>query len=249
MLPSYSISTSRFRYILNSLLPCSIDSTIMSIYSFFFFIFYFFLIFIGTVKSDPDPLQDYCVAQTQGSQTFFVNGAPCINPADASPSHFTTSALSKPGNTASNPLGFNVTLTNIRNLPGMNTLGLTMARVDIAGNGLVPPHTHPRASEVTILVKGSLLVGFVDTSNRLFTQQLREGDAFVFPKGLIHFLYNLDSKASALAISGLTSQNPGAQLASAATFTTKPSIPDDILKKAFQINGQDVSRIRKNLGG
>ncbi|GKC42038.1 germin-like protein subfamily 1 member 1 [Tanacetum coccineum] len=210
---------------------------------------YFFLIFASQVKSDPDPLQDYCIAQSQNSQTFFVNGAPCISPANAAPSHFTTSALSKPGNTAANPLGFNVTLTNIKNLPGMNTLGLTMARVDIAGNGLVPPHTHPRASEVTILVKGSLLVGFVDTSNRLFTQQLREGDSFVFPKGLIHFLYNLDSKAPALCISGLSSQNPGAQLASSATFTTKPSIPDDILEMTFQINGQDVSRIRKNLGG
>ncbi|KAK9060275.1 hypothetical protein SSX86_020979 [Deinandra increscens subsp. villosa] len=223
----------------------SLDIYIMA--TFFFLI----LIIMGCleVKSDPEPLQDYCIAQTQTSQTFFLNGAPCINPADASPSHFTTTALSKPGNTASNPLGFNVTLANIRNLPGMNTLGLTMARVDIAGNGLVPPHTHPRASEVTILIKGSLLVGFVDTSNRLFTQQLREGDAFVFPKGLIHFLYNLDSKAPALSISGLTSQNPGAQLASAATFTTKPSIPDEILKKAFQINGQDVSRIRRNLGG
>ncbi|KAL4574146.1 hypothetical protein LXL04_020971 [Taraxacum kok-saghyz] len=182
----------------------------------------FFLILVSRVKSDPDPLQDYCIAETRNTQTVFLNGAPCINPINASPSHFTTSALSKPGNTAANPLGFNVTLTNIRNLPGMNTLGLTMARVDIAGNGLVPPHTHPRASEVTILIKGSLLVGFVDTSNRLFTQQLREG---------------------------LSSQNPGAQLASSATFTTKPSIPDEILKKAFQINGQDVSRIRKNLGG
>ncbi|PWA89317.1 germin-like protein 7 [Artemisia annua] len=210
---------------------------------------YFFLIFVSQVISDPDPLQDYCIAQPQNSQTFFVNGAPCVNPANAEASHFTTSALSKPGNTAANPLGFNVTLTNIKNLPGMNTLGLTMARVDIAGNGLVPPHTHPRASEVTILVKGSLLVGFVDTSNRLYTQQLREGDSFVFPKGLIHFLYNLESRAPALCISGLSSQNPGAQLASSATFTTKPSIPDDILKKAFQINGQDVSRIRKNLGG
>ncbi|XP_076946594.1 germin-like protein subfamily 1 member 1 [Bidens hawaiensis] len=254
MLPSYSISTSRFRYIyifpLNPLLNRLINLPTMSTYSLFFFC-YSFLIFMSLrVKSDPDPLQDYCIAQPKGSQPpFFVNGAPCINPADASPSHFTTTALSKPGNTASNPLGFNVTLTTIQNLPGMNTLGLTMARVDIAGNGLVPPHTHPRASEVTILIKGSLLVGFVDTSNRLFTQQLREGDAFVFPKGLIHFLYNLDSKAPAFSISGLTSQNPGAQLASAATFTTKPNIPDDILKKAFQINGQDVSRIRRNLGG
>ncbi|KAL1808317.1 hypothetical protein ACET3Z_025307 [Daucus carota] len=201
------------------------------------------------VKPDPDPLQDYCIADTKTPQTFFCNGAPCIDPAQAKASHFATSALSKPGNTRGNPFGFNVTLANIRNLPGLNTLGLTMARVDIAPDGLIPPHAHPRASEVTTLLKGSLLVGFVDTSNRLYTQQLRPGDTFVFPKGLVHYLYNLDSKSAALTVSGLNSQNPGAQIASLASFTSKPSIPDVILTKAYQINGQDVTKIRQNLGG
>lgn len=204
---------------------------------------------LGFVKPDPDPLQDFCIADTRPSQTFFSNGVPCIDPSLAKPSHFATSALSKPGNTRANPFGFNITLTNVRNLPGLNTLGLTMGRVDLGPGGLVPPHTHPRASEVTILLKGSLLVGFVDTSNHLYTQQLRPGDIFVFPKGLVHFLHNLDSKASTLSVSGLSSQNPGAQIASLATFTSKPGIPDEILKKAFQINGQDVTRIRRNLGG
>lgn len=206
-------------------------------------------ILLDLVKPDPDPLQDYCIADTKTPQTFFCNGVPCIDPALAKSSHFATSALSKPANTRTNPFGFNVTLANVRNLPGLNTLGLTMVRVDLGPDGLVPPHAHPRASEVTILLKGSLLVGFVDTSNRLYTQQLRPGDTFVFPKGLVHFLSNLDSKAPALAVSGLNSQNPGAQIASLATFTSKPGIPDDILKKGFQINGQDVTRIRKNLGG
>ncbi|CAA2996677.1 germin subfamily 1 member 1 [Olea europaea subsp. europaea] len=124
-----------------------------------------------------------------------------------------------------------------------------MARVDIAANGLVPPHSHPRASELTILIKGSLLVGFVDTTNRLYTQRLRAGDCFVFPKGLIHFLYNTDIVDAALAVSGLSSQNPGAQISSMATFTSKPSMPDEVLKKGFKVNGQDVMRIRRNLGG
>ncbi|XP_050238496.1 germin-like protein subfamily 1 member 1 [Mercurialis annua] len=217
-------------------------------YSFSFFYKLITLAFLmGLAKPDPGPLQDYCIADSKSS--FYMNGVPCINPKLATSAHFTTSALAKAGNTRANPFGFNVTLTNVKNLPGMNTLGLALARVDIVPNGIVPPHSHPRASEVTICLKGSILVGFVDSSNNLHTQRLREGESFVFPKGLIHFLSNVDPMRSAVAVSGLSSQNPGAQIASLASFRSNPFIPDDVLKKAFQITSQDVIRIRRNLGG
>ncbi|XAR65000.1 hypothetical protein NMG60_11008927 [Bertholletia excelsa] len=202
----------------------------------------------GLGKSDPDPLQDYCVADQNARKSFFINGAPCIDPSEATPRHFATSALSKPGNTK-NLFGFNSTLTNTANLPGLNTQGLSLARIDLAANGIVPPHSHPRASEVTICLKGSILVGFVNTTNFLYTQNLRPGDSFVFPRGLVHFLYNVDPMASALALSGLSSQNPGVQVASQAAFASRAPIPDEVLKKAFQISASDVARIRKNLGG
>ncbi|XP_028801936.1 germin-like protein subfamily 1 member 1 [Neltuma alba] len=204
---------------------------------------------LGLSKPDPDPLQDYCIADTTKPQKIYLNGAPCINPELATTSHFTTSSLSKPGNTSANQFGFSVTPTNIANLPGINTLGLVLARVDIAANGIVPPHSHPRASEVTTCLQGTLLVGFIDTSSRVFTQNLKPGESFVFPKGLIHFLFNVDSRKSALAISGLNSQNPGVQIASVATFASKPGVPDEVLAKAFQISQQEVRIIRKNLGG
>ncbi|XP_059655058.1 germin-like protein subfamily 1 member 1 [Cornus florida] len=217
------------------------------------FLLQFFLSLVllsGVVKPDPDPLQDYCIADTKTPQTFFMNGVPCINPTLAVSNHFATSALSKPGNTRANPFGYNSTFTNTQNLPGLNTLGLAMSRIDIAANGLVPPHSHPRASEVTTMLKGTtLLAGFVDTSNRLFTQQLRPGDSFVFPKALVHFLFNFDPKNPALLVSGFSSQNPGSQFTSISTFASKPALPDDVLMKAFQISGQDVARIRRNLGG
>lgn len=203
---------------------------------------------LGFVESDPDPLQDYCVASAENSQNFYGNGVPCINPQLAMASHFATSALSKAGNTG-NQFGFNVSHTNITNLPGLNTLGLAMARLDIAPDTLVPLHYHPRASEVTILLKGSLYVGFVDASNHLFTKQLRPGDCFVFPKGLIHYLYNMDKDEAAVAISGFSSQNPGVQISSIASFLSKPEIPDEVLEKSFKIHGPDVAKIRKNLGG
>ncbi|TKY69775.1 Germin protein subfamily 1 member 1 [Spatholobus suberectus] len=201
---------------------------------------------LGQSRPDPDPLQDYCVADNKSE--FFINGVPCINPKQVSSSHFVTSALSKNGNT-SNAFGFSVTATNTVNLPGLNTLGLVLVRVDIAASGIVPPHSHPRASEVTTCLRGLLLVGFVDTSNRVFTQNLKPGESFVFPKGLVHFLFNRDTREPALALSGLNSQNPGAQIASLATFASKPPIPDEILKKAFQITAREVETIRRNLGG
>ena len=221
----------------------------MRINSSFLHLFLVLALLFGQVKPDPDPLQDYCIADTSIPPPFYMNGAPCINPKLASSSHFTTSVLSKPGDTSANPYGFNVTLTNTLNLPGLHTLGLTMARIDIAGNGLVPPHFHPRASEVTICLKGWLFVGFVDTSNNVFTQQLKPGESFVFPKALIHFLYNYDSNSPAVALSGLSSQNPGAQIVSLASFNSKPPIPTEVLKNGFQINEKDIARIRKNLGG
>lgn len=202
---------------------------------------------MGLTKCDPEPLYDYCVAETKNHPYFFLNSVPCINPDHTLVSHFYTSALSEPG--SMNQFDFNVTLTNINNLPGLNTLGLTMARTDIAVNGLVPPHSHPRASEVTILLEGSLLVGFIDTSNHLYTQRLQPGDSFVFPKGLIHFLYNTNISTPALTVSGLSSQNPGAQVSSLSVFASKAPIPDDVLRKGFKMNGQDVARIRRNLGG
>lgn len=204
-------------------------------------------------RSDPDPLQDYCVASTtMEPHNYFssINGAPCINPSLVRTGHFSTSVLSKAGNPKYNfPFEFSVTLTNTSNLPGINTMGLSMARVDIAAQGLVPPHSHPRASEVIICLEGVIHVGFVDTSNRLFTQILRTGESFVFPRGLIHYMYNIDSTRPALSLSGFSSQNPGVQISSISNFVSKPQIPDDVLRKAFMITGQDIAKIRANLGG
>ncbi|KAF8718183.1 hypothetical protein HU200_025674 [Digitaria exilis] len=204
-------------------------------------------------KPDPDLLLDYCVADTSAAAaSLHLNGLPCIDPAAARAEHFATAALSRATSPSATAFGFNVTLTSpAASLPGANAQGLAIARVDLAPGGMAPPHTHPRASEVAlVLAAGSgVLVGFADTSYRLYTQLLRAGEAFVFPKGMVHFLYNMDVAAPAVVLSGLNSQSPGAQLVPLSTFRTEPPMPEEILKKAFKINGQDVHRIQRNLGG
>lgn len=166
----------------------------------------------------------------------FVNGLACKNPKLATAADFFFSGLDKAGDTG-NKVGSNVTLVNAARIPGLNTLGISLARIDYAAGGLNPPHTHPRATEILTVVEGSLLVGFVTSNpdNKLFLKTLNGGDVFVFPVGLVHFQFNA-GKTPAVAIAALSSQNPGVITVANAVFGSKPGITDDVLTKAFQVD-------------
>ncbi|KAG8384258.1 hypothetical protein BUALT_Bualt04G0099600 [Buddleja alternifolia] len=190
--------------------------------------------------SDPSPLQNFCVAVNDSVATVFVNGKICKNPNMVVADDFFFSGLNRPGNT-SNPLGSRVTPVNVNQIPGLNTLGVSLVRVDYAPYGLNPPHTHPRATEVLVVLQGTLYVGFVTSNpadpnqkNKLFTKYLNPGDVFVFPEGLIHFQFNVGQK-NAVAFAGLSSQNPGVITIANAVFGSDPPINPAVLTKAFQV--------------
>ncbi|KAF0892565.1 hypothetical protein E2562_016862 [Oryza meyeriana var. granulata] len=144
------------------------------------------------LASDPSQLQDFCVADKLSA--VFVNGFVCKNPKLVTANDFFFHGLNVPGNTM-NAQGSAVTPVTVNELPGLNTLGISLVRIDFAPNGQNPPHTHPRATEVLTVIQGTLLVGFVTSNqmgggNQLLTKQLVAGDVFVFPQGLIHFQLN-----------------------------------------------------------
>ncbi|KAI5671604.1 hypothetical protein M9H77_11968 [Catharanthus roseus] len=191
---------------------------------------------------EPSPIQDFCVADTTTSAR--VNGLPCKNPKDVEASDFFFSGLHRPGNT-SNPLGSRVTPVFVAQLPGLNTLGISMARLDYAPWGINPPHTHPRATEILTILQGTLQVGFVTSNpdNRLISKILQKGDVFVFPVGLVHFQRNVGN-GNAVAIAGFSSQNPGVITIGNAVFGSDPMIANDLLAKAFQTDKNVVDSIQ-----
>ncbi|KAB8085239.1 hypothetical protein EE612_008009, partial [Oryza sativa] len=150
--------------------------------------------------------------------------------------------LMKAGNTG-NAVGSVVTAASVESLPGLNTMGVSMARIDYAPWGLNPPHTHPRATEIIFVVEGSLDVGFVTTANKLFTRTVCKGEVFVFPRGLVHFQKN-NGNTPAFAIAALNSQLPGTQSIAAALFGAAPPLPSDTLARAFQVDGGMVEFIK-----
>ena len=182
------------------------------------------LIMIKTCSADHDNLHDTCPAASadQEKQTIFINGLPCKNPSTITPQDFKSTKLTQPGDTDN----FSRSATKIvtaSDFPGLNTLGLSIGRTDLEVDGTVMPHSHPRASEMFFVEKGTVIAGFIDTNNNVFESVLKAGDVFVFPRGLLHFCFNQGFNV-ATAYSVLNSQNPGVASISGALFKPDRSV-------------------------
>jgi len=96
------------------------------------------------------------------------------------------------------------------------------------------------------VLEGTLYVGFVTSNpeNRLITKVLNKRDVFVFPIGLIHFQLNV-GYGNAVAIAGLSSQNPGVITIANVVFGSNPKVSSKVLTKAFQVNNNIVDNLQK----
>jgi quercetin dioxygenase-like cupin family protein len=195
-------------------------------------------------RADPDPLQDFCVADLNANLT--INGFPCKPASSAASKDFFFGGLAVGGNT-NNMFGSNITAGNVQSFPGLNTLGLSINRVDIAPGGVNPLHSHPRASEIGFVVEGELLVGFISTANVLYSKVLKAGESFIIPRGLVHFQYNT-GKENALAITSFNSQLPGVVVAPITVFGSNPAIPIDVLTKTFQVDASVIQLLMSKFG-
>ncbi|XP_024542628.1 germin-like protein subfamily 1 member 13 [Selaginella moellendorffii] len=201
------------------------------------------MVAIFGVLGDPDPLQDFCVKDPNSK--VFVNGASCKDPTRVTVDDFTSTVL-RQAPVTNNTLRIQVDLVDIRMFPGLNTQGLSIARLAFGPFGVNPPHSHPRASEIIWLLQGRLYVGFVSTSNRLFAKVLYPGDLFIFPRGLVHFQRNLNN-SSTVAVAALGSQNPGRTDMARALFQTTPNIMNEVLETALQVDENEINKLRSGV--
>ncbi|KAL3727933.1 hypothetical protein ACJRO7_032645 [Eucalyptus globulus] len=192
---------------------------------------------------DPSPLQDICVVVLEPHNALFVNGNFCKNPSLTTADDFFLSGFQVPRSTA-NPVGSNVTQVTVDLIPG---LGISLACIDYGIGGLNPPHIHPRGTEVLLVLEGTLYLGFVmsnQLNNTFFEKVIHPGDVFVFPIGMIHFQLNI-GKTNVVAISSLSSQNPGVITVANALFNAKPHISPEVLAKGFQVDEKLVETLQK----
>ncbi|KAK4489712.1 hypothetical protein RD792_000346 [Penstemon davidsonii] len=191
----------------------------------------------------PAPLQDLCVADPTSPAT--PSGPNCKNPTLVTANDFFFSGLNLPSNT-SNILGAGFTPVGINQVPGLNTLGISVARVDLTPNGAFPPHIHPRATEIVTVLEGSLQVGFVTSNpaNQHFTKTLQKGDVFVTPIGLVHYAYNVGKGNTAALVAWNSHDFGGVTLLPKAIFGANPDISSDYLARTFFLDKKIVEELQ-----
>ncbi|KAI3450724.1 hypothetical protein Pfo_007389 [Paulownia fortunei] len=145
------------------------------------------------------------------------------------------------------PPTFKVVKATMEQFPALNGQSVSYAVLIYPASSVNPVHTHPRSAELLFLVQGSLQVGFVDSTNKLFTQTLQQGDIFVFPKGLVHFQYNADAKNPALAISAFGSASAGTVSLPNTLFNS--TIDDTVLALSFKTDVATIQKLKAGLKG
>ncbi|KAG6546765.1 hypothetical protein Mapa_011711 [Marchantia paleacea] len=155
-------------------------------------LFVFSLVATSVKAADPDPLQDFYIADLSPKPgcAAHMNGYPCKDPATATAQDFIYKGLQSPTIiTPTNPWGANAKLDFARHWPALNTLGVFKAvRLDLIPGGVIAPHTHNLATEIVFVTSGELYIGFVANSddvnnnnNKLFAGTVKKaGEAFLF---------------------------------------------------------------------
>lgn len=200
----------------------------------------FLLFSLLLVTSDAS---DFCIGDLTAPET--PSGYHCKNPANVTADDFAFSGLGAAGNTT-NLIKAAVTPAFDAQFPGLNGLGISMARLDLAAGGVVPMHTHPEANELLLVVQGSIATGFISSSNKFYYKVLHKGDIMVYPKGLLHFQINARGK-NAIAFVSFSSSNPGLQILDFALFAN--NIPTSLLQKTTFLDAAQIKMLKGALGG
>ncbi|KAG2316225.1 hypothetical protein Bca52824_019347 [Brassica carinata] len=154
-------------------------------------------------------------------------------------------------------------MEDVRRIPGLNTLAIAIARYDFAPGGQIPPHIHPRASQMILVLKGKLLFhANIGKTNAVAIGANGSQDPGVVPigktlfgsnplidTGLLAKAFALDvntfhaniGKTNAVAIGANGSQDPGVVPIGKTLFGSNPLIDTGLLAKAFAL---DVNTVR-----
>ncbi|XP_057536643.1 auxin-binding protein ABP19a-like [Amaranthus tricolor] len=202
----------------------------------------FFIFSLLIHKSYANIPFDYCVGDM--SLPSGPAGYACKHPAKLTVDDFVYSGLNIPG-TVSKILKFNASNAFAAEFPALNGMGISATRVDIDVGGFFPAHAH-RVSELFIIIKGTIIAGFIDTNNTPFYKTLKKGDIMIFPPSLLHFVVNVGS-TPVTAYASFASENPGVQLIDTALF--RNNLPSELVEKITLLDHKQVQKLKKVFGG
>ncbi|XP_076896452.1 germin-like protein 9-3 [Bidens hawaiensis] len=137
-------------------------------------------------------------------------------------------------------------LASMAEFPALNGQSVSLSLLRLGPGGVSAPHARPHATGLFFVLDGRFEVGFVDSTNKLYTQTLETGDMFIFPKGLVHYQYNADSKEPAVAVAAFGSASASTVSVPVTLFGT--NIEDVVLAKSFRTDVATIRKLKAGLG-
>ncbi|KAL5116995.1 hypothetical protein ACEQ8H_005081 [Pleosporales sp. CAS-2024a] len=136
-----------------------------------------------------------------------------------------------------------VLIADAPSFPALTTHGMTISLLKLAACGMLPPHLHPRATNLVTAVTGNTTTYMIaENGVRPVVTQLTPMKMTIFPAGSLHSMQNNDCNP-ALLISALNSEDTG-------TNNILPSLwdmPWDIIQAAFGNAGLDTQSTGGNI--
>ncbi|KAH8727802.1 RmlC-like cupin domain-containing protein [Phaeosphaeriaceae sp. PMI808] len=140
-----------------------------------------------------------------------------------------------------------VVIADAASMPALMGQGISISLLKLAACGLLPPHVHPRATNLVTAITGNT-TSWMIAENGVKTQRvnLKPMRMTIFPIGSLHVMQNNDCEP-AILISALSSDDSG-------TLNILPalwSVPQDIIRAGFgdaTLNTQDLGRDIPGIG-
>jgi oxalate decarboxylase/phosphoglucose isomerase-like protein (cupin superfamily) len=106
--------------------------------------------------------------------------------------------------------------------------------------GFNTPHTHPRSSELNLVIEGTVYTQLMTENNaRVVTNKLERYQMTVFPKGALHTEFNPTCE-NATFVASFSDSDPGTQQAAQTLF----SLSEDLVSATFGevVDGAEVAK-------
>ncbi|KAL3424192.1 spherulin-1A [Phlyctema vagabunda] len=118
---------------------------------------------------------------------------------------------------------------NAATFPAMTGHGMTVAMLNLGPCAMLPPHYHPRATNMVVAIEGTTNTYMVQENGaRTVAETLTPGKMTIFPKGSLHTMQNTGC-GNATLVSSLNSEDTG----TLNILNGLWSVPHDMILAAF----------------
>jgi hypothetical protein len=90
---------------------------------------------------------------------------------------------------------------NAATFPAMAGLGMTLAMLNLGPCAMLPPHMHPRATNMVMAIEGTTNTFMISENGaRMVSETLRPGQMTIFPRASLHTMQNTGSSHNPLSL-------------------------------------------------